>query len=69
MRLRPNELCPVHKSVSCCGRELLPSRPRLIRLLVAAQLEKHLGQKKTENTERGRRAAQQHYRNLWFLEV
>ena len=31
MRLRPNEFCPIHRSMSCCGRELMP-RPRLIRL-------------------------------------
>lgn len=31
MRLRPNEYCPIHKSVSCCGRELI-AKPRLIRL-------------------------------------
>jgi hypothetical protein len=31
MRLRRNEYCPVHKSHSCCGREVIP-RPRLIRL-------------------------------------
>jgi hypothetical protein len=31
MRLRPNEFCPIHRSTSCCGRELMP-RPRLIRL-------------------------------------
>jgi hypothetical protein len=31
MRLRANEFCPIHRSTSCCGRELMP-RPRLIRL-------------------------------------
>ena len=31
MRLRTHELCPIHKSHSCCGREPLP-RPKLIRL-------------------------------------
>ncbi len=31
MRLRPNEFCPIHRSISCCGRELIP-KPRLIRL-------------------------------------
>ena len=31
MRLRPNEFCPIHKSLSCCGRETLP-KPRLVRL-------------------------------------
>ncbi len=31
MRLRRNEFCPIHKSFSCCGRELMP-KPRLIRL-------------------------------------
>ena len=31
MRLRPNEFCPIHRSISCCGRELI-SKPRLIRM-------------------------------------
>lgn len=31
MRLRANEVCPIHQSLSCCGRELLP-KPRLVRL-------------------------------------
>ena len=31
MRLRPNEFCPIHRSMSCCGRELMP-RPKLIRI-------------------------------------
>ena len=31
MRLRRNEFCPIHKSLSCCGRELM-LKPRLIRL-------------------------------------
>lgn len=31
MRLRPNEFCPIHRSISCCGRALIP-KPRLIRL-------------------------------------
>jgi hypothetical protein len=31
MRLRRNEFCPIHKSISCCGRENLP-KPRLIRM-------------------------------------
>src|SRR5271156_4905169 len=31
MRPRPHELCPIHKSLSCCGRDLLP-KPKLIRL-------------------------------------
>ncbi len=31
MGLRRNEYCPVHKSLSCCGRELIP-KPRTIRL-------------------------------------
>jgi len=33
MRLRPNEVCPIHRSTSCCGRVTLP-KPRLIRLEV-----------------------------------
>lgn len=24
MRLRANELCPIHRSTSCCGREVIP---------------------------------------------
>jgi hypothetical protein len=24
MRLRPNEVCPIHRSISCCGREPAP---------------------------------------------
>jgi hypothetical protein len=32
MRLRPNERCPIHKSLFCCGRETLPHKPRQIRL-------------------------------------
>jgi len=31
MRLRPNEFCPIHKSTSCCGHQVMP-RSRLIRL-------------------------------------
>lgn len=31
MRLRSNEFCPIHRSLSCCGREFL-SKPKLIRL-------------------------------------
>lgn len=30
MRLRANEFCPIHRSISCCGRELTPRKPRLI---------------------------------------
>ena len=29
MRLRRNEYCPIHKSVSCCGREQMPYARRL----------------------------------------
>ena len=31
MKLRRNEFCPIHRSISCCGREQL-SRPQSIRL-------------------------------------
>jgi len=31
MRLRVNEFCPIHRSISCCGREFMP-KPRVIRL-------------------------------------
>jgi hypothetical protein len=24
MRLRASEACPIHKSISCCGREVIP---------------------------------------------
>jgi len=40
MRLRRNEFCPIHKSVSCCGREILP-KPRLIRLGVQRVEDPH----------------------------
>jgi len=40
MRLRPNEYCPIHRSTSCCGRELMP-RPRLIRLGVQRIEDSH----------------------------
>ena len=31
MRLRRNEFCPIHRSLSCCGRELIP-KTRTLRL-------------------------------------
>lgn len=31
MKLRCNELCPIHRSISCCGRGVVP-KPKLIRL-------------------------------------
>jgi hypothetical protein len=31
MRLRVNEVCPIHRSVSCCGRDRI-AKPKLIRL-------------------------------------
>ena len=40
MRLRRNEFCPIHKSVSCCGRENV-SKPRLIRLGVQRVEDPH----------------------------
>jgi len=40
MRLRRNEFCPIHKSISCCGRENVP-RPRLIRLGVQRVEDPH----------------------------
>src|SRR4029077_1586130 len=40
MRLRSNELCPVHRSTSCCGRELLP-KPKLIRIGVQRVEDPH----------------------------
>jgi hypothetical protein len=40
MRLRSNEVCPVHRSTSCCGREILP-KPKLVRLGVQRVEEPH----------------------------
>jgi hypothetical protein len=40
MRLHTNELCPIHKSVSCCGREFLP-KPKLVRLGVQRIADPH----------------------------
>jgi hypothetical protein len=40
MRLRPNEFCPIHKSLSCCGRETLP-KPRLVRFGVQRVEDPH----------------------------
>jgi hypothetical protein len=28
VRLRHNQLCPIHRSVSCCGREAIPKESR-----------------------------------------
>jgi len=41
MRLRRNEYCPVHRSLSCCGRDVQPNRPRLIRLGVQRVEDPH----------------------------
>jgi len=40
MRLRQNEMCPIHKSVSCCGREII-AKPKLIRLGVQRVEDPH----------------------------
>ena len=40
MRLRLNEFCPIHKSLSCCGRETLP-KPHLIKLGVQRVEDPH----------------------------
>ena len=40
MRLRSNEFCPIHRSLSCCGRETLP-KPRLVRLGVQRVEDPH----------------------------
>lgn len=40
MRLRRNELCPLHRSMSCCGRELV-AKPKLIRLGVQRVEDPH----------------------------
>ena len=40
MRLRTKEICPIHKSVSCCGRETI-AEPRLVRLGVQRVEDPH----------------------------
>jgi hypothetical protein len=40
MRLRRNEYCPIHKSISCCGRET-HTKPRLVRLGVQRVEDPH----------------------------
>jgi hypothetical protein len=40
MRLRANEVCPIHRSVSCCGRDRV-AKPRLIRLGVQRVEDPH----------------------------
>jgi hypothetical protein len=40
MRLRTNEVCPIHQSLSCCGREPLP-KPKLVRLGVQRVEDPH----------------------------
>jgi len=40
MRLSRNEFCPIHKSVSCCGREHVP-KLKLIRLGVQRVEDRH----------------------------
>ena len=40
MRLRTNEFCPIHRSVSCCGRETIP-KPRTVRLGVQRVEDPH----------------------------
>ena len=40
MRLRANEMCPIHRSVSCCGRDRI-AKPRLIRLGVQRVEDPH----------------------------
>src|ERR1700688_2673954 len=40
MRLRHNEFCPIHRSLSCCGRETLP-KPYLIKVGVQRVEDRH----------------------------
>ena len=40
MRLRSSELCPIHMSLSCCGREFRP-KPKLIRLGIQRVQDPH----------------------------
>jgi 5-methylcytosine-specific restriction endonuclease McrA len=32
MRLRRNQLCPIHRSLACCGREAIPKEKRVRQL-------------------------------------
>ena len=41
MKLRRNQSCPVHRSISCCGREPLPRKPRIVRLGVQRVEDPH----------------------------
>ena len=41
MRLRTNEVCRIHQSLSCCGREPLP-KPKLVRLGIQRVEDPHL---------------------------
>jgi hypothetical protein len=42
MRLRSNELCPIHKSLSSCGREFVcVPKPKLVRLGVQRVEDPH----------------------------
>jgi hypothetical protein len=38
MGLRPSHVCPIHRSLSCCGRELVP-KVRTARLLGVHRIE------------------------------
>jgi hypothetical protein len=40
MKLRPNESCPIHRSLSCCGREPVP-KTRVLRLGVQRVEDPH----------------------------
>ena len=41
MRLRRNQMCPIHRSKSCCGRELVHPKAKLIRLGVQRVEDPH----------------------------
>ena len=41
MKLRGNEYCPIHRSLSCCGREALRKERRLVRLGVQRVEDPH----------------------------
>jgi len=41
MRLRNNEYCPIHRSLSCCGREAIQKERRLLRLGVQRVEDPH----------------------------
>jgi hypothetical protein len=69
MRLRPNEVCPIHRSVSCCGRDRI-AKPRLIRPGVQRVEDPHhpRGYRSIEVTGRNAEATEpKNPRTRWHL--